>query len=221
MRGCACARARLAQPAAAGRAARRCSSPGRRPRGCRGPVGACVRSRGAGDAAGSLPTPAAGLGRLPPPGAGSAVACCLYRHGNPCRCHSTGHLLRGAGGAAAFPLMHADPRPQPVPRVGVRNLGDFSPSREPAGSQALITRPFVFSDFRYSDSTFTFTYIGGSKRYLIFSRYTPLPGSQHCFSPFLLPCLAQGGSISKSSAFAQTYTEEEVWREVTRTVILA
>uniref|UniRef100_A0A803Y989 Uncharacterized protein n=1 Tax=Meleagris gallopavo TaxID=9103 RepID=A0A803Y989_MELGA len=36
--------------------------------------------------------------------------------------------------------------------------------------QVLITRPFVFSDFRYSDSTFTFTYIGGSKRYLIFSQ---------------------------------------------------
>uniref|UniRef100_A0A8B9MEY1 Poly(ADP-ribose) polymerase family member 8 n=1 Tax=Accipiter nisus TaxID=211598 RepID=A0A8B9MEY1_9AVES len=31
----------------------------------------------------------------------------------------------------------------------------------------------LFADFRYSDSTFTFTYTGGSKRYFFFTVMTP------------------------------------------------
>uniref|UniRef100_A0A672TS25 Poly(ADP-ribose) polymerase family member 8 n=1 Tax=Strigops habroptila TaxID=2489341 RepID=A0A672TS25_STRHB len=41
----------------------------------------------------------------------------------------------------------------------------------------------LFADFRYSDSTFTFTYIGGSG-----SQMVPRNHSEKCF-PTSLPCL--------------------------------
>lgn len=110
-----------------------------------------------------------GAGRAEPsqePGCRLPVAVC--DNGIPCRCHSTGHLLRGAGGRCC--ISSGSPR-LPFHRLRV---GSGMPLRSYSATSAKIKTScnkaaLCLSDFRYSDSTFTFTYIGGSKRYFFYS----------------------------------------------------
>lgn len=97
---------------------------------------------------GSPPVPGGG-------GSGTAGGCLLPMPAveMPRRCcHSTGHLLQGAGGLGAFPPgARRNPPPNPVPSsprryqsAGLQNRGDFGRNEERAGCQVVITQRFVF-----------------------------------------------------------------------------
>lgn len=97
---------------------------------------------------GSPPVPGGG-------GSGTAGGCLLPMPAveMPRRCcHSTGHLLQGAGGLGAFPPgARRNSPPNPVPSsprryqsAGLQNRGDFGRNEERAGCQVVITQRFVF-----------------------------------------------------------------------------